>query len=87
MIFLLYITAHALDDDYEEFSGDFDNKYEEDKGEESASKPDEEEVWLNALEQGRLHEVDDELKKIKDPKLMTARQVSCLKCSFIRFYQ
>jgi len=35
-----------------------------------------EERWLNAIETGKLEEVDDELKKIKpkDPKLMTARQ-------------
>lgn len=35
-----------------------------------------EERWLNAIESGKLEEVDDELKKIKpkDPKLMTARQ-------------
>lgn len=36
----------------------------------------EEERWLDAIESGKLEEVDDELKKIKpkDPKLMTARQ-------------
>ncbi|KAL7023478.1 hypothetical protein ACKWTF_012626 [Chironomus riparius] len=36
----------------------------------------EEERWLEAIESGKLEEVDDELKKIKpkDPKLMTARQ-------------
>ncbi|CRL05912.1 CLUMA_CG018925, isoform A [Clunio marinus] len=35
-----------------------------------------EERWLEAIETGKLEEVDDELKKIKpkDPKLMTARQ-------------
>lgn len=35
-----------------------------------------EERWLNAIETGKLEEVDDELKKIKpkDPKLMTKRQ-------------
>lgn len=35
-----------------------------------------EERWLDALESGKLEEMDDELKKIKpkDPKLMTARQ-------------
>lgn len=35
-----------------------------------------EERWLDAIESGKLEEVDDELKKIKpkDPKLMTARQ-------------
>ncbi|XP_044741795.1 INO80 complex subunit B [Chrysoperla carnea] len=36
----------------------------------------EEERWLDAIESGKLEDVDDELKKIKpkDPKLMTARQ-------------
>lgn len=36
----------------------------------------EEERWLDAIESGKLEEVDDELKKIKpkDPKFMTARQ-------------
>uniref|UniRef100_A0A182K4J2 INO80 complex subunit B-like conserved region domain-containing protein n=1 Tax=Anopheles christyi TaxID=43041 RepID=A0A182K4J2_9DIPT len=36
----------------------------------------EEERWLDAIESGKLEEVDDELKKIKpkDPRLMTARQ-------------
>lgn len=33
-----------------------------------------EERWLDAIESGKLEQVDDELKKIKDPKLMTARQ-------------
>lgn len=33
-----------------------------------------EERWLNAIETGNLADVDDEMKKIKDPKLMTARQ-------------
>ncbi|KAH8374208.1 hypothetical protein KR200_009807 [Drosophila serrata] len=33
-----------------------------------------EERWLHAIETGKLAEVDDELKKIKNPKLMTARQ-------------
>lgn len=39
---------------------------------------DDEDAWLEALEEGRLHEVDDELKKMKDPKLMTARQRALL---------
>lgn len=34
----------------------------------------EEERWLDAIESGKLEQVDDEMKKIKDPKLMTARQ-------------
>ncbi|XP_017038708.1 INO80 complex subunit B isoform X2 [Drosophila ficusphila] len=39
----------------------------------SATSSDEER-WLNAIETGKLEDVDEELKKIKDPKLMTARQ-------------
>jgi hypothetical protein len=35
---------------------------------------DEEEKWLDAVESGNLHTVDEELKRIRDPKLMTARQ-------------
>ncbi len=35
---------------------------------------DEEERWLDAVESGNLHAVDAELKSIRDPKLMTARQ-------------
>lgn len=42
------------------------------KGKDEASS--DEERWLDAIESGKLEEVDDELKKIKDPKLMTARQ-------------
>ncbi|XP_055936555.1 INO80 complex subunit B-like [Argiope bruennichi] len=41
-------------------------------------KMDEEEAWLAALEAGRLEEVDDELRRMKDPNLMTARQRSLL---------
>jgi len=37
-----------------------------------------EEAWLDALESGKLEEVDDELKKIRNPKLMTARQRALL---------
>ncbi|XP_017132819.1 INO80 complex subunit B isoform X1 [Drosophila elegans] len=33
-----------------------------------------EERWLNAIETGKLDDVDEEMKKMKDPKLMTARQ-------------
>ncbi|XP_054264692.1 INO80 complex subunit B-like isoform X2 [Macrosteles quadrilineatus] len=49
------------------------------KGKESATSS-EEERWLDAIESGKLEEVDDELKKIKpkDPKLMTARQRAML---------
>ncbi|XP_055838077.1 INO80 complex subunit B [Episyrphus balteatus] len=43
------------------------------KGKDSGTSSDEER-WLDAIESGKLEEVDDELKKIKDPKLMTARQ-------------
>lgn len=42
---------------------------------EDFEEPDEEDEWLDALEEGRLEEVDEELKKMRDPKLMTARQV------------
>ncbi|GIY60041.1 PAPA-1 domain-containing protein [Caerostris extrusa] len=41
-------------------------------------KMDEEEAWLAALEAGRLEEVDEELRRMKDPNLMTARQRSLL---------
>ena len=34
----------------------------------------EEEKWLDAVESGNLHAVVDELKSIRDPKTMTARQ-------------
>lgn len=34
----------------------------------------EEERWLDAIESGKLEQVDGEMKKMKDPKLMTARQ-------------
>lgn len=44
----------------------------------SAKKVDEEEAWLAALEAGRLEEVDDELRRMKDPNLMTARQRALL---------
>lgn len=49
------------------------NKKRKGKGKESGTSSDEER-WLDAIESGKLEEVDDELKKIKDPKLMTARQ-------------
>lgn len=45
---------------------------------------DEEDVWLEALEEGRLHEVDEELKKMKDPKLMTARQRALLESKTLK---
>lgn len=44
----------------------------------SSNSDDEEEAWLEALESGRLEEVDDELRKMKDPTLMTARQRALL---------
>ncbi|XP_075553432.1 uncharacterized protein LOC142586056 isoform X3 [Dermacentor variabilis] len=44
----------------------------------SSHSEDEEEAWLEALESGRLEEVDDELRKMKDPTLMTARQRALL---------
>jgi len=44
----------------------------------------EEERWLDAIEKGKLEDIDDELKKIKpkDPKLMTARQRAMYEKSF-----
>lgn len=38
-------------------------------------KVDDDDAWLEALEAGRLEEVDEELRRMKDPNLMTARQV------------
>ncbi|XP_021917172.1 INO80 complex subunit B isoform X2 [Zootermopsis nevadensis] len=51
------------------------SKKKKGKGKDSGTSS-EEERWLDAIESGKLEEVDDELKKIKpkDPKLMTARQ-------------
>lgn len=34
----------------------------------------EEERWLDAIESGKLEQADGEMKKMKDPRLMTARQ-------------
>ena len=47
------------------------------ENDDSDSEYDEEEKWLNAVESGdhsSLDKIDSELKNIKDPKLMTARQ-------------
>ena len=47
----------------------------------SDTDDDEEEKWLNAVESGdhgKLEKIDSELKNIKDPKLMTARQRAML---------
>ncbi|KAJ6642326.1 INO80 complex subunit B, partial [Pseudolycoriella hygida] len=44
------------------------------KGRKDSGTSSEEERWLDAIESGKLEQVDDELRKIKDPKLMTARQ-------------
>jgi len=41
-------------------------------------KIDDDDAWLEALEAGRLEEVDEELRRMKDPNLMTARQRSLL---------
>lgn len=38
----------------------------------------EEERWLHAIEAGKLEEVDDELKRIRNPRLLTARQRALL---------
>ncbi|KAH8318594.1 INO80 complex subunit B [Drosophila kikkawai] len=40
----------------------------------SSDTSSDEERWLHAIETGKLEDVDNELKKIKNPKLMTARQ-------------
>ncbi|KAH8241920.1 hypothetical protein KR032_008584 [Drosophila birchii] len=40
----------------------------------SSDTSSDEERWLHAIETGKLEDVDDEFKKIKNPKLMTARQ-------------
>nr|XP_018913158.1 PREDICTED: INO80 complex subunit B [Bemisia tabaci]XP_018913159.1 PREDICTED: INO80 complex subunit B [Bemisia tabaci]XP_018913160.1 PREDICTED: INO80 complex subunit B [Bemisia tabaci] len=52
------------------------NSSKKKKKEKDGAASSDEERWLNAIESGKLEEVDDELKKIKpkDPKLMTARQ-------------
>ena len=47
---------------------------EESKKRKRQKSEDEEEKWLDAVESGTLHAVDAELKSIRDPKLMTARQ-------------
>uniref|UniRef100_A0A0A9X4H7 INO80 complex subunit B n=2 Tax=Lygus hesperus TaxID=30085 RepID=A0A0A9X4H7_LYGHE len=50
------------------------------KGGKDSGTSSDEERWLDAIQSGKLEEVDDELKKIKpkDPKLMTARQRAML---------
>lgn len=50
------------------------------KGNRESGASSDEERWLDAIQSGKLEEVDDELKKIKpkDPKLMTARQRAML---------
>ena len=67
----------ALDSD-ESAENDAREEKEDDKwNHESDSDCDEEEKWLNAIESGNygsLDQIDSELKNIKDPKLMTARQ-------------
>lgn len=51
----------------------FDKKLKKPKAE-GNSDDEAEEKWLQALENGKLEEIDSELKSMKDPKLMTARQ-------------
>lgn len=53
-------------------------------GDTSGDSDDEEEAWLEALESGRLEEVDDELRKMKDPTLMTARQRALLESKSLK---
>ncbi|XP_076067776.1 INO80 complex subunit B isoform X2 [Oratosquilla oratoria] len=57
-------------------SGKKNNKKKEGKGNDDTDS--EEERWLDAIETGKLEEVDDELKRMKNPKLMTARQRAML---------
>jgi len=52
------------------------NKAEGVKRHRNASE--EEEQWLEAVEAGTLHEVDEELRSVKEPRLMTARQRAML---------
>lgn len=47
---------------------------------------DEEEKWLDAVESGNLHAVDAELKSIRDPKTMTARQRAMVDRKNVDFY-
>ncbi|XP_073981125.1 INO80 complex subunit B isoform X2 [Rhodnius prolixus] len=56
------------------------SKKKKGKGGRDSGTSSDEERWLDAIESGKLEEVDDELKKIKtkDPKLMTARQRAML---------
>lgn len=51
-------------------------KKKEGKGEDDTDS--EEERWLHAIESGKLEEVDDELKRMRNPRLMTARQRALL---------
>ncbi|XP_043209042.1 INO80 complex subunit B-like isoform X2 [Amphibalanus amphitrite] len=48
------------------------------KKKKGADPDSEEERWLDALEEGNLEQVDDELKKMRNPLLMTARQRALL---------
>lgn len=52
------------------------SKKKDGKGEDDTDS--EEERWLDAIESGKLEEVDDELKRMKNPRLMTARQRAML---------
>lgn len=52
----------------------FDKKLKKPKAETGNSDDEAEEKWLQALENGKLEEIDSELKSMKDPRLMTARQ-------------
>lgn len=56
------------------------SKKKKSKGGKESGTSSDEERWLDAIQSGKLEEVDDELKKIKpkDPKLMTARQRAML---------
>ena len=60
------------DEEEEIEENDFSNEMS--KKRKRKNSEEEEEKWLDAVESGNLHAVDDELKSIRDPKTMTARQ-------------
>lgn len=50
----------------------------EEKGKRKRNESEEEEKWLDAVEAGTLDQVDEELRSVKEPRLMTARQRAML---------
>lgn len=65
------ISSSSIEDPESRDSSNSSKKRKRQKSEDEQEK---EERWLDAVESGNLHVVDDELKSIKDPKAMTARQ-------------